>query len=130
MAQLHALEAELARVQDARIGMRNRVEEIMEGLIDSIVFQEGLTLGGPISALGLHFPPVDIRIEHSPPVMVTSPRDRIEMIGGVLLRPGTTVEEMTALEELITEEKDLSVLVQATGGVANLPPRLFLRISH
>ena len=119
--QLHALEAELARVQDARVGMRNRVEEIMEGLIDSIVFQEGLSLGGPISALGVHFPPVDIRIDHSPPVMVTSPRDRIEMIGGVLLRPDTTVEEMAAIEELITEEKDLSVLVQGTGGVATFP---------
>ena len=53
--------------------------------------------------------------------MVTSHRDRIEMIGGVLLRPNTTVEEMAAIEELITEEKDLSVLVQATGGVATFP---------
>jgi hypothetical protein len=118
---LDALEAELAQLKETRGGMRNRVEEVVEGVIDSIVAKEGLVAGGPIRALGIHFPPVDFRLEPSPRVLVVSPRDRIEMIDTILLTPSITVEEMEALEEQVLNERDLSVLVQATGGVATYP---------
>ncbi|MFH1560684.1 MAG: hypothetical protein ABID84_04680 [Chloroflexota bacterium] len=118
---LDALEEELGQVRKDRGKMRDRVEEIVEGEIDSIVADEGLVVGGPIRALGIHFPPVDFRLERSPPVLVVSPRDRIEMIDGILLRPGITREEIEALEELALKEQDLSVLVEGTGGVATYP---------
>ena len=118
---LDALEAELSQLKETRGGMRNRMEEVVEGEIDSIVAKEGLVGGGPIRALGIHFPPVDFRLEPSPRVLVVSPRDRIETIDSILLTPGITVEEMEALEEQVLKERDLSVLVQATGGVATYP---------
>ena len=118
---LDSLRAQLAMVEADQAAIRNRAEEIMEGEIDSIVFRGGLHVGGPLSAIGVHFPPVDFRIQASPPVTVVSPRDRIERLEDVLLRPGTAVEEIEALEQAILEERDLSALVQPTGGVATVP---------
>lgn len=120
-SSLDALEAELEEVGKTRGRMRDRVEEIMEGEIDSIINAEGLAVGGPIKALGIHFPPVDFRLEKSPRVLVVSPRDRIEMVDGILLVPDITVDEMETLEERVLKEQDMSVLVQATGGVATYP---------
>lgn len=118
---LDSLRAELAMVEADQAAIRNRAEEIMEGEIDSIVFREGLHVGGPLSAIGVHFPPVDFRIQASPPVTVVSPRDRIERLEDVLLRPETPIEEREALEEAILDERNLSALVLATGGVATVP---------
>ena len=100
--RLDALRTRLAAVEMEQAGIRSRVEEIMEGEIDSIAFGEGLHVGGPLSALGVHFPPVDFRIQASPPVTIVSPRDRIERLEDVLLRPDTGVEEMEALEDADT----------------------------
>ena len=118
---LDDLEEELRQVQEARGKMRDRVEEVVEGELDSIISSEGLAVGGPIRSLGIHFPPVDFRLEPSPRVLVVSPRDRIEMIEGILLEPGITLEEMETLEERVLKEEDLSVLVEGTGGVATYP---------
>ena len=129
--RVDSLRAQLATVEEDRAAIRSRVEEIMEGEIDSIAFREGLHTGGPLSALGVHFPPVDFRIQESPPVTVVSPRDRIERLEDVLLKPDTGLEEREALEEAIFEERGLSALVQPTGGVATYPavisPNLSMR---
>ena len=117
---LNALEEELQQVKEARGKMRNRVEEVMEGEIHSIIANEELDVGGPLNSLGIRLPPVDFRFERSPRVLVVSPRERIEMIDGILLKPGVTLEEMESLEERALEE-DLSVLVEGTGGVATYP---------
>jgi hypothetical protein len=118
---LDILEEDLRQMERARGQMRDRVEEVVEGEIDSIIAGEGLATGGPLSSLGIHFPPVDFRLEPSPRVLVVSPRDRIEMVEGILIEPGITLEEMTALEELALLQEDLSALVQNTGGVATYP---------
>jgi len=115
------LEDELAEVEQLRGKMRDMVEEIMEGGLDSIIAAEGLVVGGPMKAIGIHFPPVDFRLEKPPRVLVVSPRDRIEMVDGILLIPNITVDKSEALEERIFKDKDFSVLVQATGGVATYP---------
>ena len=116
-----ALEAELAQVETARGKIRDRVEEVVEGEIDSIVTDERLGVGGLIRALGIHFPPVDFRLEPSPRLLVVSPRDHIEMSDGILLTPDITVEEMEVLEERVLRERDQSALVEGIGGVATYP---------
>ena len=118
---LSALEDDLARVRKARIGMRDRVEEILESEIDAVISNEGLALGGPLKSLGLRFPPVDFRFDPSPRVLVVSPRDRIERAEDVLLKPDITLEEMESLEQRVLEQEDLSALVEGTGGVASYP---------
>ena len=85
-SSLDALEAELEQVEKSQGKMRDRAEEIMEGEIDSIVAKEGLVVGGLIRSLGIHFPPVDFRLEQAPRVLVVSPRDHIEMIDKILLK--------------------------------------------
>ena len=118
---IEALGEELTRTEKMRAKLRDQVEEILEGEIDAGIAREGLALGGPIRALGVHFPPVDFRMDPSPRVLVVSPRDRIEMIDGILLDPGISLEDMEALEARALEEEDLSVLVEGTGGVATYP---------
>ena len=118
---LDALEEELSQVEKARGKMQDRVEEVVEGEIDSIISNEGLAVGGLIRSLGVNFPPVDFRLEPSPRVLVVSPRDRIEMIEVILLEPSITLEEMESLEERVLEKENLSVLVEGTGGVATYP---------
>ncbi|MDE2861624.1 MAG: hypothetical protein OYI31_01565 [Chloroflexota bacterium] len=118
---LDSLRAQLAAVEADQAAIRNRVEEIMEGEIDSIVFEEGLHVGGPLSAFGVHFPPVDFRVQASPPVTIVSPRDRIERLEDVLLRPDTAVEDREVLEEAVLDERNQSALVISTGGVATVP---------
>ncbi|MQF48516.1 hypothetical protein FIM08_01225 [SAR202 cluster bacterium AC-647-N09_OGT_505m] len=118
---LDALKKELLQVEKSLGKMRDMVEEVLEQEIDSIVSSEGLYVGGPLNFLRILFPPVDIRIEPSPRVLVVSPRDRIEMIDGILLEPGITLKEMEALEDRVFKEQNLSVLVEGTGGVATYP---------
>ena len=125
-----SLHDQLAAVEEEQAAIRSRVEEIMEGEIDSIADREGLHAGGPLSALGVHIPPVDFRIQDSPPVLVVSPRDSIERLEDVLLRPDTNLAEREALEEAIFAERGLSALVQATGGVATFPAVISPQLLH
>ena len=117
----YALKNDIMQVTKARNRMRDSVEEVIEGEIDSIVYTEDLSRLRLLNAVGIHFPPVDFRLEESPRVLVVSPRDRIEMIDGVLLDADMNVDDMEVLEERFLIDQDLSVLVQATGGVSTYP---------
>ena len=120
-ASLAALNRDLAGVKEAQSKIRNRVEEIMEGQIASVVEKQGLTMGGPLKALGIDFPPVDFRFDSPPRVLVVSPRDRIETVQTVLLKPDISPEEMDALEQAVLEREHMSALVEGIGGVATSP---------
>ena len=67
------------------------------------------------------FPPVDVRLEAPPMVLVTSPRDRIERLDDVLLQADIAIESREELEERVTEKLGLSSLVLEVGGVATYP---------
>lgn len=118
---MYDLKNDILQVTEARNKMRNGVEEIIEGEIDAIVYAEGLSNVRLINAFGIHFPPVDVRLEQSPRLLVISPRHRIEMIDGILLDADMNVDDMEVLEERFLLDQDLSVLVQATGGVSTYP---------
>lgn len=115
------LKNDLAQVTKTRNEMRDAVEEIIEGVIDSIVYSEDLSKLRLINTIGIHFPPVDFRLEKSPRILVVSPRDRIEMIDGILLNADMNVDDMEVLEQRFLIDQNLSVLVQATGGVSTYP---------
>ena len=118
---LDVLKEEMAGIKRAQSKIRNRVEEVMEGEIASIIDEEGLTMQGPLKALGIDFPPVDFRLDSPPRVLVVSPRDRIQTVQTILLRPDISVEERDALEKRILEEESMSALVEGIGGVATYP---------
>ena len=126
---LAEFEEELARTRETRAKVRDEVEERLEAAIDAAIDREGLHPGGLLENIGLHFPPVDFRLEPSPRALIVSPRDRIEIVEATLLDPGIPEEEMDTLERRILEEEDLSAIVAGTGGVATFPAVINARYS-
>ena len=117
------LEEERADLVDRRDRLEARVEELIEAQISGILAEEGLTWRVHfLGADGYLFPPVDFKYEDSPPVLVISPRERIELESTRLLTPGLGVGERQAIEEDVEVlDSDYSALVVDTGGVATFP---------
>ena len=103
-------------LQQRRRDIRPVVEETMESEIGAVLTEEGF-----VSRFGFIFPPVDTVYARSPGVLVLSPRDRIFRLETTLLRPGIDDWEREALEDLVLRERDLSAIVENTGGVAIYP---------
>ena len=106
----------LDSLRSKRSSMKAGVEETLESEVSAVLVQEGLS-----SRIGLIFPPVDVSLSSPPMVLVVSPRDRIERVETVLLKPDMKIEDMEALEEKIFQEQGLSALVAGIGGVATYP---------
>ena len=115
-----ALENRLAALRRTRMSIRNDVEEAIESEISTAVRSQGLGLVGEIV-----LPPVDVRLEDPPRVLITSPRDRIERLEGVLVEPGITVGAREEVESRIMSEQDISALVLDIGGVATYPASIY-----
>ena len=111
-----SVQAEIAGLRERQGSIRSDVEEYIESQLSSVVKEEGLSF-----ILGMIWPPTDVRLEDTPKVLITSPRDEIERRRDVLLRSAINVEEREALEDRILEEQDLSALVSDIGGIATYP---------
>ncbi|MFQ5872283.1 MAG: hypothetical protein ACE5JL_00575 [Dehalococcoidia bacterium] len=119
---LEGLIAQREVLDKERAGLRNEVEEIIEGQISKVLSEEGLSWKLPFGGSdGYLFPPVDFRFDDSPPVLAISPRERIELITTRLLKPGLTLEDIEEIEMGAEEEGGLSAVVTSTGGVATFP---------
>ena len=117
------LENERAEMDRQRLDIQSRVEELIEGQVSGILAQEGMSWRiGFLEADGYLFPPVDFKYENSPPVLVISPRDRIELESTRLLTPGLALGDREDIENEVEElESEYSALVVDTGGVATFP---------
>ena len=106
-----------------RLEIQSRVEELIEGQVSGILAEEGMSWRiGFLDADGYLFPPVDFKYENSPPVLVISPRDRIELESTRLLTPGLGLGAREDIENDVEElEGEYSALVVDTGGVATFP---------
>ena len=96
--------------------MNSSVEETIESEISAVLSQEGFS-----SRIGLIFPPVDTVFSSSPGVLILSPRDRIQRLDTVLMKPGLSGEVRNQIEERILISDNLAALVESTGGVAAYP---------
>ena len=101
-----------------------RVEAAIEGRIDAVLDELGL--GGPLPGIVGVFPPVDLELTGAPRVLAVSPRDRIELLRTVTLRPDLSTEDLLALEaatEAAREGEDatLSAIVLPLGGISTYP---------
>jgi hypothetical protein len=67
------------------------------------------------------FPPVDTSLSNAPNILVASPRDRIQREWAVLLKTGIADGDKDRLEAGVLEDRGLSAIVDATGGVASYP---------
>ena len=117
------LESERAEMDGQRLEIQSRVEELIEGQVSGILAEEGMSWRiGFLDADGYLFPPVDFKYENSPPVLVISPRDRIELESTRLLTPGLGLRAREDIEnEVEGLEGEYSALVVDTGGVATFP---------
>lgn len=93
-------------------------EAIVEDQVAGVLVEAGLGVGGVV------VPPVAIRFTELPSVLIVSPRDHIERIGGYPLQHGITVEERERIEAHVDAELDVSSLVTPIGGLAVWPAML------
>ena len=105
----------LNELRDRRSQLRAGVEESLESELSAVLSQQGLS-----SPLGL-LPPIDVALSSPPRVLVVSPRDKIDRIKTLLLKPDMPVEEIDLLEDKIFQELNLAALVSGLGGVATFP---------
>ena len=110
------IRARLDEVHGREGSIRPAVEQTVEREISDILHEEGFS-----SRIGAILPPVDTVLGHSPALLVTSPRDRILRLDNVLLRHGVRPDERTMLEDLTTQERNLSAIVVNIGGVGTFP---------
>ena len=114
--QVQVLSTELETIVQQRERMRSTVEETIESEISAVLSQEGFA-----SRIGLIFPPVDTVFSRSPGVLILSPRDRIQRLETILMKPGLNDETRDQIESRILREEGLVALVVNSGGVATFP---------
>ena len=106
----------LSEIHQQQSGTRAAVERFIEREISDILDDEGFS-----SRIGAILPPVDTVFDHSPSLLVTSPRDRIFRQESVLLRHGIRPGDRALLEDTTLRERDLSAIVVNTGGIGSFP---------
>ena len=100
----------------ARERLRPRAEESLEAELSAVLGDQGLG-----SRTWFLFPPVDVWLDKPPTVLVTSPRDRIELQEAILLEPGLPLLVRDRLEREMLERYDVSAFVDDLGGLATYP---------
>ena len=115
-AALANAEDGLADVDSALDRMRGAVEEVIESAISGVLSDLDIGSWGPFD-----YPPVDIRLDEPPRVLITSPRDRIMRSHEALVSVDITTYEREALENALLDGDNLSALVLDIGGVATFP---------
>ena len=118
---------DLGPTDPARAYYENDLERIVEGRINEVLRDEGIT--ARLSLPGSVFPPVDLELAISPQVLVTSPRSVIRRERTELLRPDIDLDHALLIEEAATDE-DTSALVVPSGGVATYPAIISDRTSY
>ena len=91
-------------------------EETLESLVTSILVKEGFSIWGDFI-----FPPVDTKLGSAPNLLVISPRDRIERIEEILLKPSISLSTIEHIENTLLLEQNLSAVVIELGGIATYP---------
>lgn len=99
-----------------RNAIRDAVEELLEAAISTELIALNLNVNGDFI-----WPPVDFRIDDTPHVLVTSPRNVIQRDSVRILKPDLTESEKKRMENQIFRTADLSAIVLPTGGLASFP---------
>ena len=99
--------------------MQERAMLALRALTMSALREADLFVDPPIMG-EIVFPPVSFVMEELPKVLIVSPRERIELVESIPLRPDISVDEIDRLEEAITG-RNLSALVTNIGGLGTYP---------
>ncbi len=118
---LPSLEAELNRLQEQKMALEGTVERIIEKQIKDTLTQQGIF--NPLLELKISFPPVNLKLAKPPYLLVISPRERIEAIREITLKPSLILEEIEDIEAK-ADELGVSSLVVELGGLGVTYPTL------
>jgi len=114
-------EAALDEKRREQQGLENKVEDILERRLTSVLKDEGLTTSLPLfSSVRFVFPPVDFEFDRPPTVLAISPRDEIRLEQAILLRSGLSGRDVSSLEAK-TAATGVSSLVVDIEAVAFYP---------
>ncbi|MBI2936548.1 MAG: hypothetical protein HYY31_07080 [Chloroflexi bacterium] len=111
--------ARLRELKARRERIRGAVEEAIEATLGAVFREQDLVFH--LGPWRLPFPPVDLRFQSPPKVLVLSPRERIHLQESILLRTDLTVKEMEELEDEAFRRQGFSALVEQLGGVSTFP---------
>ncbi|MCH8109662.1 MAG: hypothetical protein IIB15_05990 [Chloroflexi bacterium] len=106
----------LNELVDEKEKLRAGAEEAVESELSAVLIVEGFG-----SRFNLIFPPVDIRFDKPPTMLIISPRDRIELVEAVMLHPDIPGFERNRIETKLLEDYNLSALVDNLAGLSTFP---------
>ena len=98
--------------------VRPMVETILSRQVSDTLKDMGLGTAGTL------WPPLVFNFSALPNYLVVSPRDHIELIAGVHLRPDLTIPEKEEIEDDVAQKFDVSTLVEELGGLGVWPTML------
>ena len=96
--------------------LRPVAEETLEAELSAALLELGFGL-----PMGLIWPPVDVRLDSPPALLVTSPRDEMRLLGATALEPGLRAFERDELEREIEAEHGVSALIVNLAGIGTYP---------
>jgi hypothetical protein len=117
-----SLEAELDALEGQELASQDKVERILEKQMKIVLAEQGIF--NPLDSylrIKINLPPVNFRLEKPPHLLVVSPRDRIESIREITLKPDISLEEMETIEVEV-DELGVSSLVVELGGLGATYP--------
>jgi hypothetical protein len=114
----NSLEAELVRLNAAGRQLEPQVEDAIEKQLAAIILQEKLK--PPWLPSDRVFPPVNIKLESMPVVLVVSPRDKIRVAYTTVLKAGLHQQEIDLIENRI-RAAGYSAIVEPLGGFGTYP---------
>jgi hypothetical protein len=119
------LKAELDTLQAQELASQDEVERILEKQIKVVLAEQDIL--NPLDAYAIrprvNFPPLNFKLEPPPKLLVASPRERIESLRELLLKPDISLEEMEAVEDA-ADKLGVSSLVVELGGLGATYPSL------
>ena len=121
---LASLQTELDNLQTRTTALEGIIERILEQQIrDTLTRLDIFNPADQYLRLRVSFPPVNFKLEKPPLVLVISPRDRIESIREITLRPDINRAEREDIEAR-TDGLGVSSLVVTIGGLGATYPTL------
>ena len=113
------LSFEITQLIRTRTAIQRQVEEILESSIQSVLEDQGLFWSWKSSELV--FPPVWLRFDEPPFIIISSSRDKIVMLESVILRPELSLTQIQEIERSVLYRDDLSIWIGKIGGLATYP---------
>jgi hypothetical protein len=115
------IQSELNDLENQRDALGGTVEIIIKQQVQQTLAEQGIyNPWNRYDRLKVGFPPVNLKLETPPHLLVISRRDRIETIKTILLDEDLSLEEMTAIEAEV-DKINVSSLVVDLGGLGTYP---------